>query len=131
MAPIVWIIEDDLVSQFATEYCIQQANSAATVKSFDKASESLKNFQECVKKNDGIPQVILLDLIMPEMDGWEFLSEIQKMAGWEDKVHVYIISAFAKSKDRDLAKSHPLVQGYFDKPLSKVSADKIFSSVKV
>lgn len=131
MAPIVWIIEDDLVSQFATEYCIQQANSAATVKSFDKASESLQSFRDCIKNNKGIPQVILLDLVMPQMDGWQFLAEIQKMGGWEDKVNVYIISAFAKTKDRDLAKSHPLVKGYFDKPLSKVSADKIFNAVKV
>lgn len=131
MTPIVWIIDDDLVSQFATEYCIRQANGNSTVKSFDMASESLKNFRDCITKGEGIPHVILLDLVMPEMDGWEFLSEIEKMVGWEDKVKVYIISAFAKSKDRDLAKSHPLVQGYFDKPLSKVSADKIFSAVKV
>jgi len=67
---------------------------------------------------------------MPEMDGWEFLSEIQKLVGWEDKVSVYIISSFAKSKDRDLAKNHPLIRGYFDKPLSKICADKIFQSVK-
>lgn len=130
MTPTVWIIDDDLVSQFATEYCIRQANSSCTVKSFDKASESLKSFQDCITMGKRIPQVILLDLVMPEMDGWEFLAEIEKMVGWEDKVNVYIISAFAKSKDRDLAKSHPLVHGYFDKPLSKVSADKIFSSVK-
>ncbi|TMM56874.1 response regulator [Maribacter algarum] len=131
MAPTVWIIDDDLVSQFATEYCIRQANSSAIVKSFDKAPESLQTFQECIKQGKGMPQVILLDLVMPEMDGWEFLAEIEKLVGWEDKVSVYIISAFAKSKDRDLAKTHPLVRGYFDKPLSKVSADKIFSSVKV
>jgi response regulator RpfG family c-di-GMP phosphodiesterase len=131
MTPTVWIIDDDLVSQFATEYCIRQANSMAIVKSFDKASESLKTFQECIANDKGIPQIILLDLVMPEMDGWKFLSEIEKMVGWEDKVNVYIISAFAKSKDRELAKSHRLVHGYFDKPLSKISADKIFSSVKI
>jgi len=131
MTPIVWIIDDDLVSQFATEYCIRQANGSATVKSFDKASESLKTFQDAIKKGEGMPQVILLDLVMPEMDGWAFLSELEKLVGWEGKVSVYIISAFAKSKDRDLAKNHPLVRGYFDKPLSNLSADKIFSSVKV
>ena len=131
MAPTVWIIDDDLVSQFATEYCIRQANTTADLKSFDKASESLQAFNEAITEGKEIPQIILLDLVMPEMDGWEFLREIQKLVGWEDKVSVYIISAFAKSKDRDLAKTHPLVRGYFDKPLSKVSADKIFSSVKI
>jgi len=131
MEPTVWIIDDDLVSQFATEYCIRQANGAAAVKSFDKASESLKTLQECMSQGKGIPHVILLDLVMPQMDGWEFLQEIQKLVGWQDKINVFILSAFAKSKDRDLAKKDPLVHGYFDKPLSKVSADKIFKSVKV
>ena len=131
MALTVWIIDDDLVSQFATEYCIRQANSSAVVKSFDKASDSLRDFQECISKGSGIPQVILLDLVMPEMDGWDFLREIEKLVGWEDKVSVFIISAFAKSRDRDLAKNHPLVKGYFDKPLSNGSADTIFQSVTV
>lgn len=131
MGLTAWIIDDDLVSQFATEYSIQQSNMVSTVKSFDKASESLASLKECINTSSGIPHVILLDLVMPEMNGWEFLDEIKKIVGWEGKVSVYIISAFAKSKDRDLAKNHPLVQGYFDKPLSKVSVDKIFQSVKV
>lgn len=131
MVPIVWIIEDDLVSQFATEYCIKQANSVTTVKSFDNASESIEKLKHCLKSGEGIPQVILLDLVMPEMDGWEFLAEIEQLVGWQDKINVYIISAFAKDKDRDLAKSHPLVQGYFNKPLSKLCAEKIFSAVRI
>ena len=131
MAPTVWIIDDDLVSQFATEYCIRQANSTSIIKSFDKASDSLQALEKCIQADKDIPQVILLDLVMPEMDGWEFLSEIQKLVGWKDKVNVYIISAFTKVKDRDLAKNHPLVHGYFDKQLCKVSADVIFRSVKV
>lgn len=131
MGLTTWIIDDDLVSQFATEYSIQQSNKVSTVKSFDNASESLNCLKKCIETSKGIPHVILLDLVMPQMDGWEFLDEIKKIVGWEGKVNVYIISSFAKSKDRDLAKNHPLVQGYFDKPLSKVSVDKIFQEVKV
>jgi len=131
MAPTVWIIEDDLVSQFATEYCIQQANNESIVRSFDNALDSIEKLKQCLKSGESIPHIILLDLIMPGLDGWGFLAEIEKLVGWDDKINVYIISGFAKSKDRDLAKNHPLVRGYFDKPLSRLSADKIFSSIKI
>jgi CheY-like chemotaxis protein len=131
MGAIVWIIEDDIVSQFATEYCIQQANKDAFVKTFDNVEESLQNFEEAIESKEDIPQIILLDLVMPKMDGWQFLKELEKFVGWKDKVNVYIISAFAKSSDRELAKNHAFVKGYFDKPLSRVSADKIFSSIKI
>ena len=131
MGLTVWIIDDDLVSQFATEYSVQQSNQAVTIKSFDRASESLKNLVNCLERSNGVPNVILLDLVMPEMDGWEFLDQVAKLSGFENKINVFILSSFSKSKDRDLAKSHPLVQGYFDKPLSKISVEEIFQSVKV
>lgn len=131
MALRVWIVDDDLVSQFSTEYCIRQSNKDATVKSFDNAISCLDKFKECLAKGNDIPNIILLDIVMPQMDGWDFLSEVGKLVGWADKVNVYVLSSFAKSKDREYAKKHPLVRGYFDKPLSNISADKIFETVKV
>lgn len=126
-----WIIDDDLVSQFATEYSVKQTNHEIISKSFDNASESLEALKECFVKSEGIPDIILLDLIMPEMDGWEFLDQVKNIADFEKNICVFVISSFAKSKDRDLAKKHPMVRGYYDKPLSKVSVDQIFQSLKV
>jgi response regulator RpfG family c-di-GMP phosphodiesterase len=131
MGLTVWIIDDDLVSQFATEYSVKQSNYEIVMKSFDRASESLKNLMKCIQTSEGIPDIILLDLVMPEMDGWEFLRQVERLVGFENKINVFIISSFSQSKDRDLAKIHPLVQGYFDKPLSKVSVAEIFQSIKV
>ena len=131
MTLITWIIDDDIVSQFATEYSVKQTKHEIISKSFDKASEGLKALKECFELSEGIPDIILLDLVMPEMDGWEFLDQLKKIANFENKISVFVISSFSKNKDRDLAKRHPLVQGHFDKPLSKVSVDEIFQSVKV
>lgn len=38
------------------------------------------------------PQVILLDLMMPVMDGWQFLSRLQAMPAWAP-IPVIILSA--------------------------------------
>jgi len=40
----------------------------------------------------GIPSLILLDLMMPEMDGFEFVAELRKHAAWRN-VPVIVVSA--------------------------------------
>jgi CheY-like chemotaxis protein len=128
MEPIVCIIDDDLVSQFATRYTIEQSNKNCRVTSFDNAEEALESFKESLLTQKELPTILLLDLVMPVMDGWTMMEEIEKLLGHECHMQVYILSAFQNSKDRIHAKEHPMVRGFFDKPLSKNNLDIIFES---
>lgn len=128
MEPIVCIIDDDLVSQFATRYTIEQSNKNCRVISFDNAEEALENFKECFLTQRELPTILLLDLVMPVMDGWTLMVEIEKFLGNDCHIEVNILSAFQNSKDRIRAKEHPMVRGFFDKPLSKNNLDIIFQS---
>ena len=57
---------------------------------------SASNGQEALKKyKDHIPDIILLDLMMPEMDGWETLRYLREMSD----VPVIIISALGAKED--------------------------------
>ncbi|WP_394747068.1 response regulator [Spongiimicrobium salis] len=123
----VCIIDDDLVSQFATQYRIEQSEIPCSISNYDSAEK----FLEVITGNKNVlamPDILLLDLIMTGMSGWELLEEVEKRLGTNFKTKVYVLSAFNNSKDRKLAKSHPKIQGYFDKPLSKDNVDKIFQS---
>jgi len=126
----IWIIDDDLVSQFATQYRIEQTKGSCCIKTFDSASQALKSIVAQLATDGVLPDVLLLDLIMPIMNGWEFLEELGKIYPVKKNIKVYVLSAFNNYKDRDLAKEHPLVHGYFDKPLSEINADKIVEAIK-
>ena len=46
------------------------------------------------------PDVILLDLMMPEMDGFAVVAALQKEAGWRDIPVIVITSLDLDAKDR-------------------------------
>lgn len=124
---VVWVIDDDFVSLFATRYGIEQWNGNCKVVDFDSAETALKIFSDLLDSDEESPDVILLDLIMPGMDGWTFLANFDKMTKGKSSTDVYILSAFTNSKDRKKAKEHPSVKGHFDKPLSKVLLEETFN----
>ncbi|SHI99455.1 response regulator [Pseudozobellia thermophila] len=124
---VVWVIDDDFVSLFATRYGIEQWNRKCRVVDFDNAETALKIFSDTLEEGGEKPDVILLDLIMPDMDGWTFLSKFEEMYDGTSGTDVYILSAFTNSKDRKRAKEHPSVKGHFDKPLSKHLLEEVFT----
>jgi CheY-like chemotaxis protein len=122
----IWIIDDDMVSQFAMTYKIGQSHLNYRITTFYSVQEALDNLRNCWEKQIGIPNKILLDLGLPVMSGWHFLMELEKIAGSVGPMEIYIVSAFSNSSDRDRAKGHPFVKDYFDKPLSESAVAKIF-----
>ncbi|GGW50363.1 response regulator [Arenibacter certesii] len=126
----IWIIDDDMVSQFAMVYKIEQSYPNNRVVGFYTVEEALTMIKECAETQNGLPNIILLDLVLPEMNGWHFLSELGKLRGHINSVDIYIVSAFSNKTDRKLAKEHPMVRDYFEKPINKGSVDKIFKRGK-
>lgn len=127
---IIWIIDDDMVSQFAIKYKIEQSYQNYQVISFYTVEEALTSIKECVETQIGLPNKLLLDLVLPDMNGWHFLKEIEKIQGRIDGLEIYIVSAFSNSMDRKLVKEHPMIMNYFNKPLNKGSVDEMFISGK-
>lgn len=126
----ICIIEDDMVSQFSTRYIIQQINPNCRILVYYTAEEALKGLAEHHLEHKSFPDIILLDLNLPRMDGWEFLGKLKNLPGSLSKTAIYILSAFAISKDRAKAKEHPLISGYYDKPLTGIVAREIIRSYK-
>lgn len=122
----VWIIDDDMVSQFATRYCIEQYGEPVHIETFANAEEGLLAFTELKLQKNPFPEIIFLDLIMDDMNGWQFIENLQKLIKKSQMPEIYILSAFSQSNDRATAKKHNIVSGYFDKPLTRIGLDRVF-----
>jgi CheY-like chemotaxis protein len=73
------------------------------------------------------PSVLLLDLNMPGMSGWEFLKNYQ----WLDQkiraqITIYILTSSENNRDKDFASGNEYVKRYLEKPLSKNIVNELF-----
>ncbi|WP_373519312.1 response regulator [Pricia sp.] len=128
MSKNILIIDDDIVSQFALRYTIQQANIDCEILVCDGAQEGLGILSNLHKAGKDLPDFIFLDLDMPDLDGWDFLDRYRNINGTAKRPKIFILSAFTSSLDRERAKEHSMVEGFFDKPLSRNSVSRILKS---
>ena len=80
-----------------------------------EALESLKTLQDPAL----LPEVIFLDINMPEMDGWQFLQAYSQL---DDRIHrhcnIVVLSSSIDIRDIERAKSFKVVREFISKPLS-------------
>ncbi|MDQ7918564.1 response regulator [Mesonia sp. MT50] len=73
--------------------------------------------------------MILLDLSMPVMDGWQFLDEFTKVK-IEKKITIYIVSSSIDPMDYERAKSYNDIQNYIIKPVQTEDLKSILKIFK-
>jgi len=71
--------------------------------------------KECFKtlKNGEIPDIMLLDIMMPEMTGWDVLAKLRNEPMWE-KIPVIFLTA--KDDDASVGLGTLTSEGYVTKP---------------
>ena len=76
-----------------------------------------------------IPQVILLDLNMPVMDGWQFLTELGKydLPKLKD-ITLYIVSSSINPADLERSKAVEMVSDFLVKPVNIDNLEALFKS---
>lgn len=102
----VLVVEDNLELREATTAAIEALGVRAIgVENGVQGLEQLKDLEHQ-------PSMVLLDLMMPEMNGWRFLAEVER-DGRIPRLPIFVLSSVADDCPR-----LPLVTGYIQKPLS-------------
>jgi CheY-like chemotaxis protein len=116
----LWIIDDDPMASFYIRRLAELGELASIITIYDKAQWAVDYLLHHKKSTEHLPDVILLDIYMPELDGWGFLQEFQKIKGQLVKtIDIYIISSSGHPKDKNRAQAIPEVKGYLQKPITK------------
>ncbi len=75
----VFIIDDDKLFVFLTKKIINTTNLETHIKEFRDGKYAIDYLRQTLNSSELLPDIILLDLNMPIMDGWGFLEEYKTM----------------------------------------------------
>lgn len=76
-----------------------------------------KNGKEAIQRlSESVPDILLLDLNMPVMNGWKFLESLGDQSV---PYHLYVVSSSIDPEDRRMAEEKEQVAGFIEKPVTR------------
>lgn len=113
------LIDDNAIDRFVHQKLLSHYALCQEIIEFDNAREAL-DFLENIQ-SDALPDLILLDLMMPEMDGFEFMSYYHKLcSSWSCKPKLFMVSSTEDDYDMRRARQDEQIIRLLHKPLSPV-----------
>jgi len=126
----VLCVDDDSISLTISQLLLKRTGFAGEVVTAIDGSDALEYFEKLFASDpDPIqhaPGLILLDINMPVMNGWEFLQAyVPLYADKLPRTRIVILSSTIDPEDFALAKQYPVVVQFISKPLSVENLEEL------
>jgi len=127
---VIWVVDDDIIYQTIINKIIEKSGVFSSHFTFPNGNEALTSLKKILEDDDtALPDIILLDINMPVMDGWEFMEEIKKIKSDIRKdIHIYIVSSSIALEDKNKSATFSNIMGYVPKPISVTELIAIVSN---
>ena len=113
----ILLVDDDATTHYITEKVLRQSGAEVDLLKAWHGREALDIVRE-VCQNEECPELILLDIKMPVMDGFGFLEQLQKAADLSTTtIRIVLLSSSTHYLDMAKAKEYPVI-GFVEKPLT-------------
>lgn len=121
---IACIIDDDPIFVYGQKKIMLLANFCKGFLVFHNGKEALDYLKPILEKGEKTPDIILLDINMPVMDGWEFLDHFTKIST-KQIIKIYLVTSSINPADKQRAKEYEKVSNFIVKPISADQLNQI------
>ena len=116
--PLVMLVDDNELDNFINKKLVE-ADSFASATTIHTSAQSALDYLKSQSSDEGIPDLIFLDIMMPEMDGFGFLDAFDKLPdAVKSKSRIVMLSTSDSFKDLNRANQNKYVKRFLNKPLN-------------
>jgi CheY-like chemotaxis protein len=108
----ILLVDDDAAANYLSKELLESLHAAKEIEIAENCLRAL----ELIKQADS-PDIILLDIKMPGLDGFDFLEKLKSLA-LSKKIKVVMLTSSLRPEDKLRAFSYKAVVDYFEKPLT-------------
>jgi len=123
----ILLVDDDDINNFLSQEIISHHRPQAHIVAKLTVKDALDYLEDLNDKDAALPDIILVDINMPWLNGWDFIESFEKRS-WKgvENSRLYIYTSSVYYKDLDKGKSYQSVSDIFSKPLTEDMLHKIF-----
>lgn len=115
---IACVVDDDPLYNFGIKKLFEYSSFSEDNLFYKNGQEAIEGLSEIVEKGLTLPNVILLDINMPIMNGWQFLEEFKNREMDIYGIRIFVVSSSINQDEIDRANAYDCVNGYIFKPLT-------------
>ena len=127
----VMIVDDTKIDRYVASHVLKKNKFAGEIIEFDMATKAISYLEQKQSEPELLPEIILLDVRMPEMDGFQFLEQLSLLPqSLKQSCCIVMLSSSLDPYDHDRAEKSPVVKKFLNKPLQKENFEEIISLYK-
>ncbi len=128
----VLLVDDDTIYQYIASKTLQATGLTEKIITCSNGQEAYNFLESNINKPDELPDIILLDVNMPVMNGWDFLHAFKNLQAPALKdLPIFLVTSSVNDADINYSQQFSNVHDYIVKPLIKEKLSTILSSVCV
>jgi CheY-like chemotaxis protein len=123
------VIDDDDINIFIIKKIVEKTGLAIEMIARNNGQQAIDYLKETISQNKPLPKLVLIDINMPVMNGWEFIEAYEEL-NIEQKVDMYILSSSVYENDIEKTKGYKAVKGFISKPLSMERLTELIKAIQ-
>jgi response regulator RpfG family c-di-GMP phosphodiesterase len=129
--PLIYLIDDSEATNSFNELQFKKIEPELDIQCFSDAKVALDLLKSNLQNEEKpIPKIIMLDLRMPNFNGFDFLEAFELLpTEKKKKIHLYVSSSIENENDFDRLIEFKIIKGFVIKPTQEKEIDYILKNI--